>query len=53
MRDNSKDRTIERDYIQKRRFLIKEYQLVKAKRHPPSSKTEYRPVLLRAGQTGV
>lgn len=34
MRDNSKDRTIERNYIQKWRFLIKEYQLVKAKRHP-------------------
>ena len=34
MRDNSKDGTIERNYIQKWRFLIKEYQLVKAKRHP-------------------
>ena len=34
MRDNRKDGTIERNYIQKWRFLIKEYQLVKAKRHP-------------------
>ena len=34
MRDNRKDRTIERNYIQKWRFLIKEYQLVKAKKHP-------------------
>ena len=33
MRDNSKDRTIERNYIQKYRFLIREYELVKAKKH--------------------
>ena len=34
MRDNSKDRTIERNYIQKWRFLVREYELVKAKCHP-------------------
>ena len=34
MRNNSKDRTIERNYVQKWRFLIREYELVKAKRHP-------------------
>lgn len=33
MRDNSFDRTIERNYIQKWRFLIPEYELVKAGRH--------------------
>ena len=32
MRDNSKDLTLERNYIQKWRFLIHEYQLVKAKK---------------------
>ena len=31
MRDNSKDRTVERNYIQKWRFLVREYELVKAK----------------------
>ena len=30
MRDNSFDRTIERNYVQKWRFLIAEYELVKA-----------------------
>ena len=34
MRDNRNDRTIERNYTQKWRFLISEYLLVKAKRHP-------------------
>lgn len=34
MRNNSKDETIKRNYIQKYRFLIKEYELVKAKKHP-------------------
>ena len=33
MRDNSSDRTVERNYVQKYRFLIREYELVKAKRH--------------------
>ncbi len=33
MRNNSQDRTVERNYIQKWRFLIKEYELVKAKKH--------------------
>lgn len=32
MRDNSYDRTIERNYVQKWRFLIAEYELVKAGR---------------------
>ena len=34
MRDNRKDRTIERNYTQKWRFLIAEYQLVKAEKRP-------------------
>ena len=34
MRDNSKDLTLERNYIQKWRFLIQEYRLVKARKHP-------------------
>ena len=33
MRSNSNDRMLERNYIQKYRFLIREYELVKAKRH--------------------
>ena len=33
MRHNTSDRTLERNYIQKYRFLIREYELVKAKRH--------------------
>jgi hypothetical protein len=32
MRDNSIDRTIERNYVQKWRFLIAEYEVVKAGR---------------------
>ena len=32
MRDNSYDRTIERNYLQKWRFLIPEYEAVKAGR---------------------
>lgn len=31
---NTEDQTIERNYIRKWRFLIKEYELVKTKRHP-------------------
>ena len=34
MKDNRNDRTIERNYTQKWRFLIAEYELVKAKKHP-------------------
>ena len=34
MRDNSKDKTVERSFIQKWRFLIREYELVKARKHP-------------------
>ena len=37
MRDNSKDRTIERNYIQKWRFLVREYELVKASAIPSSA----------------
>ena len=33
MRVNTNDRTIERNYIQKYRFLVKEYELVKNKKH--------------------
>ena len=34
MRNNTNDKTLEKNYIQKWRFLIREYQLVKAKKHP-------------------
>lgn len=34
MRNNSEDRTIHRNLIQKHRFLIGEYELVKAGNHP-------------------
>ena len=34
MRINSQDLTLARNYIQKYRFLIKEYELVKNKKHP-------------------
>ena len=34
MRDNSYDRTIERNYLQKWRFLIPEYEAVKAGKSP-------------------
>ena len=34
MRDNRNDRTLERNLVQKWRFLIKEYERVKAKQHP-------------------
>ena len=36
MRDNRSDRTIERNYTQKRRFLIAMCELVKANKHPKS-----------------
>lgn len=34
MRNNSNDLTITRNYLQKYQFLIKEYELVKSKKHP-------------------
>ena len=34
MRNNSQDETIKRNYLQKYRFLIGEYEQVKAKQHP-------------------
>lgn len=34
MRNNSEDKTLERNYVQKWRFLIKEYEETKAKKHP-------------------
>lgn len=34
MRNNSQDETIKRNYLQKYRFLIREYEQVKAKKHP-------------------
>ena len=40
MRDNSNDRTVERSYIQKWRFLNREYELVKAKKHVPCRSPE-------------
>ena len=34
MRNNSSDETIKRNYIQKYRFLVNEYELVKKNKHP-------------------
>lgn len=34
MRNNSQDETIKRNYLQKYRFLMEEYEQVKAKKHP-------------------
>ena len=34
MRNNSRDDTLKKNYIQKYQFLIQEYELVKAKQHP-------------------
>lgn len=34
MRNNSQDSTLERNYLEKYRFLIKEYEQVKSKTHP-------------------
>jgi transposase InsO family protein len=34
MRNNTEDKTLERNYIQKWRFLVQEYELVKSKHHP-------------------
>jgi hypothetical protein len=34
MRNNNNDKTLEKNYIQKWRFLIKEYELTKAGKHP-------------------
>lgn len=34
MRNNATDTTLKRNYIQRYQFLIEEYELVKAKRHP-------------------
>lgn len=34
MRINSQDTTLKKNYLQKYQFLIKEYELVKAKKHP-------------------
>lgn len=34
MRNNAKDQTIERNYIQRYRFLIREYELTKKREHP-------------------
>jgi transposase InsO family protein len=34
MRDNTNDLTLARNYLDKYRFLIREYELVKAKQHP-------------------
>jgi len=52
MCDNSFDRTIERNYIQKRRFLIAEYEEMKAKkrrRDPGSQANGLRRRLPRQG----
>ena len=42
MGNNSKDRTIERNLTQKWRFLIREFELVKAKKHPRFLEDVYR-----------
>lgn len=34
MRNNTKDQTIVRNYLEKYRFLIKEYELIKSHKHP-------------------
>ena len=34
MRNNTQDRTIQRNYISKWRYMIKDYELIKAKKHP-------------------
>lgn len=34
MKNNTKDDTLKKNYIQKYQFLIKEYELVKTKKHP-------------------
>ena len=34
MRINTTDLTLKRNYLEKYRFLIKEYELVKSKSHP-------------------
>ena len=34
MRDNTQDKTIYRNYISKWKYLIKDYELVKSKKHP-------------------
>jgi transposase InsO family protein len=34
MRGNTEDKTIERNYVQKWRFLIEQYELTKTKKHP-------------------
>ncbi len=34
MRNNSNDKTLNRNYLSKWRFLLREYDLVRQKRHP-------------------
>ena len=34
MRSNTQDKTLHRNYISKWRYMIKDYELVKNKRHP-------------------
>ena len=34
MRKNTEDKTLYRNYVQKWKFLIREYELVRQKRHP-------------------
>jgi len=40
MENNSKDGTLKKNYIQKYQFLIKEYEQVKAKKHPQHTKVK-------------
>ncbi len=34
MRNNTKDTTLKKNYLQKWRFIIKKYELAKAGKHP-------------------
>ena len=40
MENNSRDDSLKKNYIQKYQFLIKEYEQVKAKKHPQHTKVK-------------
>lgn len=40
MRNNNRDNTLKRNYIQKYQFLVEEYELVKTKKHPKFKKVK-------------
>ena len=41
MRNNTKDETLKKNYLQKYKFLISEYELVKEKKHPKFKKVKH------------